>query len=265
MPEGDSIHRARMRLEPMLAGEALTYFWAARLYGHAPRPGQSIEAVRAHGKHLFIDFDRSLTVDTHLGMNGSWRVTTDEGELTRSARNPRLRLIVSTVRGHALCFAAPEIRSFLRTTDDPMSRLGPDLTAPAPDLIAAADRARERPPTTLLTDLLLDQSVASGVGNIFKSETLFVSRLFPFLTNADLTPEQVVDLLGVAADLLSRNAQSADQQRSTTGFTAPPSDRFFVYRRWRRPCHRCGYPIERDYRGSPPRRTYWCPRCQRRP
>ena len=50
MPEGDSIHRARMRLEPMLAGEALTYFWAARLYGHAPRPGQSIESTTKGGQ-----------------------------------------------------------------------------------------------------------------------------------------------------------------------------------------------------------------------
>lgn len=262
MPEGDTIHRARMRLEPILAGRRVEDFWARKLRGHRPRVGFEIEAVRAVGKHLLIDFERDLTLDVHLGMTGWFKTHAAGDDLGRALANPRLRLRIQTDAGTALCFAAPTIQTYVRTSDvTPVSLLGPDLTVADPDVATAVARARSRRRTTdELVDVLLDQHVASGIGNVFKSEALHAERLWPFLTLADLDDDRLAALFTRAAAQLHANVADLTQARSTT-----PHGGHFVYDRWRRPCRRCATPIRRSYRGAQARSTYWCPTCQPQP
>lgn len=106
MPEGDTLRRAEALLSPVLDGLTLTSAWFRKLRGHRPRPGQRIESVNAVGKHLLINFDRRLTLRTHLGMSGSWR-TNAPG--TPPPASSRLRIVLETAAGSALCFAAPTI------------------------------------------------------------------------------------------------------------------------------------------------------------
>ncbi len=259
MPEGDTIHLARLRLEPILTGRVVERFWARKLRGYRPRAGQVVEAVRAVGKHLLVDFDRDLTLDTHMGMAGSWRARSAGADISRALANPRLRVHIETEAGSALCFSAPTIQTYLRSAAvTPVSGLGPDLAADDPDIAAAVERARHlRRPDDPLADVLLDQEVAAGIGNVYKSECLHAARLHPFLRLDQVDDERLAALFATAAAQLNRNVLTPGRARATT-----PHGGYFVYGRWRQPCLRCQTPIERAYRGAARRSTYWCPTCQ---
>lgn len=259
MPEGDTLARARLRLEPILGGQPLTEFWARKLRGVRPRMGHRIEAVRTHGKHLLIDFDDGLTLDTHLGMGGSWRAHPSGSEIDRSLRNPRLRVRISTPAGNALCFGAPTIQTYARSASvTPLSGLGPDLMITEPDYDEIVSRARRHgAPDEVLAETLLEQGVAAGIGNIYRSETLFVAGLHPETPTSSVTDEELRRVFELASKLMRANARTERQRRST----APGADTF-VYERWRKPCRRCSTPIERSYETRDGRSTYWCPTCQ---
>ena len=76
MPEGDTLRRAAEVLTPVLEGQIVTDLWFKKLRGYRPRVGDTIHSVEAVGKYLLLEFDRKLVLHTHLGMTGSWRVTT---------------------------------------------------------------------------------------------------------------------------------------------------------------------------------------------
>jgi endonuclease-8 len=228
----------------------------------------SVTTVRAHGKHLLIDFEPVLTLQVHLGMSGWWRVVSRGGEDSAAVNrnDSRLRLYLATERGEAGCFAAPTIQTFARSERadrlTPLSNLGPDLRVEpgkAPEIAAMAlARLRARSPDReLLADALLDQTVAAGLGNVYKSEVAFHQGVWPFTAVSGLSDEKLIDIFVTASRLLWTNSQDPGRPRSTT-----PHGGTFVYRRHRSPCRRCQTSIERSYQGRVGRSTYWCPRCQ---
>lgn len=255
VPEGDTLRQAAARLTPILEGRELTHAWFRRLRGHAPRAGQLVEQVDAVGKHLLVHFDRRLSLDVHLGMAGWWSVSPDP---PRDA--PKLRIVLSTDAGHAACYAAPTIRTYLRDADaSPVDQLGPDLSDDVPDLDEVLRRSRAGSQDRTLAELLLDQHAAAGVGNVFKSESLFLARLDPFTPVGDTSDEQLRTLWTIAHRALVDNRSRS--LRKTT--SASVRDRSHVYDRYRLGCHRCGDAIRYDPAGSrTARSTYWCPTCQ---
>lgn len=263
MPEGDTIWRAAARLRPVLAGAELVRFEAPRLAGDRPRSGTTIEDVEAVGKHLLVHFAGGLSLDTHMRMTGSWHLYR-EGERWRKGVH-LARCLVAVPGWEAVCFSAPVVRTYHRgrrnalgQIDDPVAHLGPDLCAPDPDIDAVVARMATLPePGTTVAEVLLDQRVAAGVGNVYKSEVLFACGLDPF------TPIERVEgalrrrLVEVVARMLRRNQTTA---RRTT-VTGPPGS-VAVYGRARQPCRRCGTPIRMIRHGAHARSTYWCPGCQ---
>ena len=186
MPEGDTLRQAELRIAPLLEGRRLEQVWFRKALVLAPRAGQIVESVRAVGKHLLIELDRGLTLDTHLGMGGWWTTM----PAARTPRpGPKLRVVLTVAEGHALCYAAPTIRTFVRDGGPaPVDHLGPDLSDEHPDLdevLLRIDRfaAADLP----VADVLLDQRIAAGIGNVFKSETLFAVGVHP------MTPIGTVD------------------------------------------------------------------------
>ncbi len=141
---------------------------------------------------------------------------------------------------------------------DPIGHLGPDLCTPDPDLDEALRRFSVLPePGTSAAEVLLDQRVAAGIGNVYKSELLHRCRVDPFV-DAALVPEPVRrQLLAAANRLLLHNLTTT---RRTT--VAGPAGSVAVYGRARRPCPRCGTPVRMARHGSLNRSTYWCPTCQ---
>ncbi len=285
MPEGDTIHQSRLQVAPVLEGYRLEEFWARKIRGHRPRAGQLVEGIRVHGKHLLIDFDRQLSLRVHLGMGGYWR-TMGPGSAGLADRNPKLRLVMVTEAGTARCYSAPAVETFLRSDSlSPLANLGPDLVVAAPDrdevVAMAIRRARLRcKPEEYIADVLLNQEVAAGIGNVYKSEVLFLVGVHPLRALGSLSDDQLLALYTEASRLLHLHSQPGNAYRITT--TARPRidgedvvsigrrpaggvPRHFVYERWRAPCLRCHTPIRRTYEGRLGRSTYWCPSCQPAP
>lgn len=260
MPEGDTIHQAAARLRPALIGKRVV-----RLSGSHPGlrtdarriAGASVTAVESTGKHLLVDFDNGWTLRTHLGMPGRWNVYRP-GE--RWGRTPgKARVVLEADDAIAVCFSAPTVE--LAPADvarRSIEHLGPDLMDDAPDWAAIVTRALESSSETA-ADLLLDQRVMAGIGNVFKSEVLFLEGVDPQTPVRDLAAEQIEMLARRGHRLLRANRRPG--ARSTTG-TRRAGGETWVYGRGGRPCRRCGTSIRSSSHGDLDRVTYWCPRCQ---
>jgi endonuclease-8 len=255
MPEGDTIHRLAARIRPVLEGQRLERFEAPRLAGTVrPRPGMTIETVGAHGKHLLIRFERDLVLDVHLGMVGTWQLARTGDRLRKPAHLLRAR--VGVAGWDALFFTAPTVRAFVdRGTATPISHLGPDLAVPDPDIPAVLARMAAIPePDHAIAEVLLDQRVAAGIGNVFKSEVLWHCRVHPFAPVTTVDEDARRTLVETAARQIRANLGPGRRRTVPTGLA--------VYGRPRQPCLRCGTPIRMRRHGEQNRSTYWCPACQ---
>jgi endonuclease-8 len=259
VPEGDTLHRVAGRLRPALEGAQVVRFSAARLRGRRPGRGVRVEGVEAKGKHLLIHFDDGLTLRTHLRMTGSWHLYRT-GERWRESPG-KARAVIEVDNGWvAVCFAAPVVETYDRggPMPAPLARLGPDLCEPDADLDAVV--ARWRSFATAEDEvgvLLLDQRIAAGIGNVYRSEALFACRLHPSTVAADLDDTAVHQLYDVASRQLRANLTT--DRRRTAG------DGLAVYGRPGRPCLRCGTPVRTRRQGEQSRSVYWCPACQPAP
>lgn len=260
MPEGDTVYTLARTLGPCLTGQRLD---GVRLQRRdLPQLcGRRVLGVASLGKHLFIDLDDGHRLRSHLGLYGSWH---GYGRDEPWQKPPgQASLVLQCAERVYVCFNAREVELMrsqgLRSLD--LSRhLGPDLIREHRDPDQLWDRARELlPGDTPVVDLLLDQRVAAGIGNVYKSEVLFLARRSPFLRLLDLRPSDVTQLYNIAARLLNQNLQGGPRR------TRPADDRqgrLWVYGRAARPCLTCGTPIRRATLGRAPRSTYWCPACQ---
>lgn len=264
MPEGDTLHRTANRLRPALVGATLERFEARRLLGDQPSIGTTITSVEAVGKHLLIGFDDGLALRTHLGMPGSWHLYATGDRWRKPAH--LARAVVAVPWWEAVCFSAPQVQTYrpdrpggpLGTALDPLSHLGPDLCTPDVDLDAAVARmTTHAEPLTSIAEVLLDQKVAAGIGNVYKSELLHRSRVDPFVSVAEVPEAVRRELFATANRLLLYNLTTT--KRTTV---AGPEGSVAVYGKARRPCPRCGTAIRMHRHGIQNRSTYWCPRCQ---
>jgi endonuclease-8 len=266
MPEGDNIHRQAAALQERLVGGTVTAFWARGV--RYPRlVGATIARVEARGKHLLLDV-ADARVHVHLGMSGRLQLLPG-GPLSPSSMAPRASLAIATDAAVALWWRAPRVevlRAAFAHAHPALAALGPDLLAADFDPAAAVARARLRPPDTELGELLMDQRVASGIGNVYKSEVLFLEGLDPFAVVASVDDRVLAGLYERARWLMQQNL--GPWSRTTTrdltrGGPAPRGEaRYHVYRRDGYLCRACGAIIRAAAQGEPPRTTYWCPSCQ---
>jgi endonuclease-8 len=274
MPEGDTIHRAAATLERAIGGQVVTRFESVlpkltRVDADTPMAGRIIERVEARGKHVLIWFSGNLVLRTHMRMNGSWHIYRPGERWQRPHRD--MRILIETATMHAVAFTVP-VAEFLTPRalldHELVAELGPD---PLSDTFRADD-AIERMQAqgdTEIADVLLDQRVIAGIGNVFKSEVLFGARINPFAPVHQLTREQLQTIVDVATRFMRANVGAAATggivtyagMRRTTG-RGDPSARLWVYGRGGQPCRRCGTPISRQKQGPYARSTYWCARCQ---
>ena len=245
MPEGDTIHRTAATLQKALAGKVVTRYETMLPKIDAPLRGRTIERVVAAGKNLVIDFSGDLHLRTHMRMNGAWHIYRP-GERWQRPRQD-MRIVIETADFVAVGFNVP-IAELLtgRELQRALHAQGPDLLAEF-DATEAVRRAREHDEEEI-ANVLLNQHVAAGIGNIWKSESLFARGINPFTRVKDIDDESLQQLFLTARALLQ---QSAAGQR-----------RLNVYSRGGQPCRKCGTAIESRKQGLDARLTYWCPRCQ---
>ena len=261
MPEGDTIHKLANYLKPRLNGQPLESLVLADRTAARSVSAKSIKSVRAAGKHLFVDLDNGQSVRSHLGMHGSWH----RYPLGAPWRKPRSRasVVITVNDNHYVCFNAKEVE-LIRTPSVRSSvvdhRLGPDLTAGTVDLNLIVRRIRELcEPDTLLADVLLDQRVASGIGNVYKSEVLFIHRVSPTCELGCCGDAALEALYATASELLGSNLGGG---RRVTRRERDNAGRLWAYRREGLPCLRCDHPVAYARLGRHHRSTYWCPACQ---
>lgn len=261
MPEGDTIHKVAAVIAPDLVGCTLA---GGRLATHPDilLAGRRVTNVHALGKHLFIEFADGLLLRSHLGMYGSWH-RYRPGEPWRKPERSA-SVVLDTGDWLLVCFYAFAVE-LLQVggfgARDWSQRLGPDLLDPDVRISAVAERAHSLSnPDTLLVDLLLAQRVAAGIGNVYKSELLFIERLPPTRRLRETSHEQLCALYQTAQQLLHANLERG---RRRTRFVDDGRGDLWVYKREGRPCLACGTRITSRLMGRRLRPTFWCPVCQK--
>jgi endonuclease VIII len=280
MPEGDTIHRISRALAGELVGRELDRLTLRDQGDVVELAGRRVDGVDAMGKHLLIHLDGGWSVRVHLGMHG--KVTRRHVREAPPTRPTAVLVSGDTLYAVERAFTAETVRTAALRTHPKLARLGPDLAAGAASgsgsysgsgvVVEADGRVEEAVRRASVAayrereigDLLLDQRVAAGIGNVFKSEVLFECRVDPQRRVGEMSREELTKLFATAARQLRGNMTT--RRRTTVPLRRrprPSSERLWVYGRVGKPCLECGAPIQRFLQGDMARSTYFCPGCQR--
>jgi endonuclease-8 len=248
-----------------------------------PIAGRIVERCASAGKHHLIYFgpptrglgalgrSGDLILRTHMRMNGSWHLYRHGERWWRAPQAMRVRF--DTADWVAVAFDVP-VAEFVTAkelaTKSPLAKLGPDLLGQDFDRGEALRRivaAGHQP----IAQSLLDQRLVAGIGNIYKSEVLFLAGVNPF-TPSSAVPQPVLErLLDLARGLLKDNVIDSSSPRIQTyrnlRMTSPATAHdvsLWVYGRAGTPCRKCGTAIDVKKMGIDARTTYWCATCQSR-
>jgi endonuclease-8 len=258
LPEGDTIHNAARRIRAVLLDRVPEEIrtpqqrhamdrWPERLAGRV------VEAVDAHGKHLFLRFAGELTLHSHLRMTGSWGVYREGARWRRASR--RAWIVIAAGGWQVVEFDGPLlelVRESRTRFDRRLAALGPDVIGERFEMDAFLARLRAQDPERAVGDALLDQRVVAGIGNVWKSESCFAAAVNPWRALGRLREQEAVAILDFAHERMTHSAQ-------VDGFSTRPRA---VYKRAGLPCERCGTSIRSHGQGDDNRTTYWCPGCQ---
>jgi endonuclease-8 len=260
MPEGDTVWNTARELHRALAGELLTGsdFRVPQL-ATVDLTGWTVLESASRGKHLLLRLsdpagDRRLTLHSHLRMDGAWRAYAPGARWT--ARPAHLiRVVLRSERAVAVGYHLHEVALVPTAEEETLvGRLGPDLLGPDWDPAEAVRRLAGHPATSI-AEALLDQTSLAGIGNLYKSELLYLRGVSPWTPVAEVADLHAMVVLG--QKLLAANRGRWLQ--TTTG-SLRKSDANYVYGRRNQPCRRCGTLIKKTEQGD--RVTYWCPTCQ---
>jgi formamidopyrimidine-DNA glycosylase len=230
--------------------------------------GRTFAAPRRRGKYLWLPLTDGDAILAHLGMSGQFLVADHDHP---DARNTRIRFSF-TDGGRQLRFVDQRMFGGLSLATDgaelpaEIAHIGLDPFDPAFDRIAVADRIRRR--RTGIKRALLDQTVVSGIGNIYADEALWLARVHYAKPTDAMTRKQVVGVLDAArivmAAALGEGGTSFDSLYINVNGESGYFDRSLnVYGREGLPCRRCGHLIRREHFMN--RSSYRCPHCQRVP
>jgi endonuclease-8 len=276
MPEGHTLRRLADELAAAFAGRTVR---VSSPQGRFAADAEQVDGSRllgadSAGKHLFVELDGERFIHVHLGLIGSFDVHAGVEEVPDPVGQVRLRLVTTVaddprgtsyadLRGAILCdLVGPDRR------DEILGRLGPDpLRADAdPDLawrrISRSNRS--------IGDLLMDQKVLAGVGNVYRAEVLFRHRIHPLRPGNTLRVSQwraiwadLVGLMGEGVRTGRIDTVRPEHTPEAMGRPAREDDHggeVYVYRRNGQPCHVCGTTVRTAVLAG--RNSFWCPRCQ---
>ncbi|MCZ2813674.1 DNA glycosylase [Modestobacter sp. VKM Ac-2979] len=259
MPEGDTVWLAAQRMNTALAGATLTKGeLRVPQLATVDLAGATVTEVVPRGKHMLTRFADGRTLRTHYRMDGSWRIYR-KGTPWKGGPAHSIRAILATDEWDCVGYRLHDLRIVPTSGEGELvGHLGPDVLGPDWDLDEALRRLRSHPDEQIGV-AILDQRNLAGIGNLYKVETLFMTRTHPWTRVAD-----VPDLPGLverARTLMLANRDHPEQ--STTGSTRRGEDHW-VFGRRGRPCRRCRTAILLGDQGpdTQERVTYWCPACQ---
>ena len=262
MPEGDTVWLAAQRLREALAGRVLVSSdFRVPALAEVDLSGRQVLDVAPRGKHLLTRVEGGLTLHTHFRMDGSWHLYRP-GDRRTGGPDWQVRAVLENAEWQAVGYRLPVVE-LLPTDreDDVVGHLGPDVLDPGFDATEAVRRLAADPDAEVGM-ALLDQRNLAGLGNLYRTEVLFLRGLSPWVRVGD-----VPDLPALVE--MSRRLMVANRgrwQQSTTGSLRQGEDHW-VFERTGRPCRRCGTRVRSGEQGDAPyaRLSYWCPHCQTGP
>jgi len=281
MPEGPEVECTKRGLKPII-GRKVKEIKLTTLSQKYPKykaqkgffkvfSGKEIIDIERHGKFLVFKFDQEEAILNHLGMSGKWLLT--DNIKKNSATHPKA-IIVMNEPPHAIF---DDVRNFgqfrfFNNYDEvikyrPIKTLGPDGLAEPFDMKEFVRRINKKNYSEkAIGEVLLNQSVVAGVGNIYKSESLYRSRIHPERKTGNLTSAEKKSLGKVIPEVLQKAVKSSGTTFGIQPFVTPEGDTgqaqdwLCVYAREGERCCSCEKKIERVVQEG--RSTFYCPKCQ---
>jgi endonuclease VIII len=279
MPEGHTLHR--------LARDLDAAFGRRRVAASSPQgrfaesaalvDGAVVRRTEAAGKHLFVELESDQVLHVHLGLIGSFDVHTEVDEVPPPVGQVRLRVVTRRDVGSEFTWAYADLRGAIicelvtpGRRAEVIGRLGPDPLRPGADPARAWTRIRrsQRP----IGDLLLDQEVVAGVGNVYRAEVLFRHRMHPLRPGRTLRVSQWLAMWEDLVELMTEGVETGtidtvrpEHTPEAMGRPARDDDHggeVYVYRRSGQPCHVCGSRVRTELLAG--RNLFWCAHCQPR-
>jgi len=258
MPEGHTVHRTANHFNKKFAKqEVLVTSPQGRFSDSTLISGTKLVTAKAIGKQLFLFFEPAI-LRIHLGIYGKWQFREFE-DLPEPKGQVRARFIngsqLADLRGPTAC----DLLSF-EQYQQVLDRLGPDPLDPASDKQRFLDKVGKSSVT--IGQLLMDQSVISGIGNVYRAELLFRANLNPH-TPGKLVPKEIVDAIWEDAVALMPLGVKTGYMLTREGFLTAKTkkiDRYYLYKREGLPCRECGNAISIEILAT--RKLYFCSHCQ---
>jgi endonuclease-8 len=248
--EGPSLHLAAEQLQPF-AGRRIERVSGNSKIGIDRLTGKTVNEIFAWGKHLVFQFD-TFALRVHFMLWGTFAATVDGKSVTGDYRRTGPpRLVLDFPNGEITIWAAS-----VKFVEDPKAKAAYDFAADvmADEWNARAALKKVRAfPRAEIADVLLDQAIFAGVGNIIKNEVLFRTRVSPF---AKIRNIPMTKLRAIVADARVFSFRFLELRRI---FSLRKN--LEVYRK--SVCPRCGTKIERRVHGQRARRSFFCRKCQR--
>lgn len=267
MPEGHTVHRSAKQFADAFLGKPIRVDSPQGRFSASAAliDGRSLRAARAVGKQLFLEFDNGYTLRIHLGIYGKWRWHSAES-LPVPVGEVRARFWCETDSGFRLAeLRGPTACELLgdEQVNDARQKLGPDPIHPDPrgeELARFIARIQKSKKAVGL--LLMDQSVVSGIGNVYRAELLFRAKLNPMTPGSNLSKETLTKLWADAVKLLAVGVRTGVMITRDEFLKKDPgkSNRHFVYKREGQPCRVCATPVSIAILAG--RKLYWCANCQ---
>lgn len=273
MPEGHTVHRTANDFNKHFKGKLVAVDSPQGRFSTSASliDGCRLRHATAVGKQLFLRFDNEQTLRIHLGIYGKWRwiFAVSRGDLPEPKGEIRARftaegggeggVVLAELRGPTACELLGQ-----HEVDGVLARLGADPLAPDPKgLEFERFAAKVTRSSKAIGLLLMDQSVISGIGNVYRAEILFRAGVNPHRPGRDLTREQLAEIWQDAVMLLAVGVKTGVMITRDEHLKRDPGKehRNFVYKREGQACRVCGHKITIEIAAG--RKLYWCTNCQR--
>ncbi len=259
MPEGDTIFRIATNLRKVLDGKVIDLATGRfELDNMRSVAGSRVIGVESRGKHLIIHFSEQQVLHSHMGMTGSWHIYRKQDVWQKP--ESQAFAVLHTADWVVVCFTPKTIRlmSERQLLRDPyLQKLGPDILGPPIADTIILDRLRSQNAITI-GEAVMNQMVVAGIGNVYKSEILFLTKIHPLTRVSLLSDRQLLEVRDIAAKLMKLNRTINARRTRFLG----DSQRLWVYNRKGDACLKCSEPIQVLRQGDLARSTYFCPTCQ---
>ena len=263
MPEGHTVHRTAKRFQKdFRSGPIAISSPQGRFTDAVMVSGQRLKKAEAWGKQLYLHFDE-LAIRIHLGIYGKWRFENLNDDVPEPWGQVRARFVsdsqLADLRGPTACEVISQEDVKLN-----QAKLGPDPLRPDRDgsegqRFIQKLTSSKRP----VGQLLMDQGVLAGVGNVYRAELLFRNQLNPHQPGIQVGEEAAARIWQECRALMPIGVRTGLMLTREGFLSGRPKliDRYYVYKREGMPCRECGTEISIELMAG--RKLYWCPSCQK--